>query len=353
MGLYTVKLFFSPVYIVYAISFLFFIFYFFVSGVVRIRVDVVLAVIGLFYILMVSNAADGSFVNLSLGLIGYIILTSTLYRLDSDYLYLNIIKASWLIAILLVADTIYRFANPMVPELSQLSFYEQSDSLFYLYKFNSFMFADSNTVGLLAMQTFFLVLGFSDFQRRKNKLLLVILFLMVLFSISRAAIIATIFCFVLIYFSRSRYLFYFAPLLAVGVGLAGALVYFYFSDDPSNQERFAIFSSAKDYIFYSANSTELFFGIGLSNSVEVIGQAAHNIFLTYLLELGIIGFFVFSVFFICVSCLSRDAFKYVVLPGFIAGLSYYMYAGTPFLFVPLAIMVEASLRKRWMTCAVN
>ncbi len=349
MGLYTVKLFLSPIYVVYGMAVLCFVCYMLSGGEVRLRIDAALAIFGLLYVSVVSNAIEGAFINLSLGLLGYIIVASTLWKMDQSYLYENVIKASWLVAILLIADAGYRFANPMVPTLEELNFYEQSDSLFYLYKFNSFMFADSNTAGLLGMQVFFLALGFSHFHEKSNKLLLLILFLTVLLSISRAAILATILSFVFIGFTKSKYFYRLMPLLVICVVLAAAGVYIYFLDDPSNQERFSIFLNAKDYILDSASLTELFFGIGLGNSIEVIGQAAHNILLTHFLELGGVGFLVFFIFFVYVSFFGKEAFKYVILPAFIVGLSYYMYAGTPFLFIPIALMAEVSVRKRLMS----
>ena len=346
MGLYTVKLFLSPIYIACGLAIICFTCYIFFGGEVRLRADAVLAFFGMLYVLAVSNAIEGAFINLSLGLFGYIILASTLWKIDSIYLYKNVIKASWLIVIILIIDAGYRFANPTVPTLEELSFYEQSNSLFYLYKFNSLMFADSNTSGLLGMQIFFLVLGFSHFYKKENKILLSFLFLAILLSISRAAILATILSFFLVYFTKNKYFYRLIPLMLICVGLTAIGVYIYFFDDPSNQERFSIFLNAKDYIFHSASLMELFFGIGLGNSIEVINQAAHNILLTYFLELGGIGFLVFFTFFASVSFLEKEAFKYVILPAFIAGLSYYMYAGTPFLFIPIALIVEISIRNR-------
>ena len=348
MGLYSVKLFLSPIYIIYGLAILCFVCHYIMGGNIEFRVDSMLAFFGLLYVSLVSHEIEGAFINLSLGLLGYIILTFTLWKIDGNYLYKNVIKASWLIAVILIFDAGYRFVNPMVPTLDELNFYESNNSIFYLYKFNSLMFADSNTAGLLGMQVFFLVLGFSHFYDRRNKFLLSILSLTVLLSLSRAAILATILSFIFIFFVRNKYFYRWMPLLIVGGGLVVGGIYIYFFDDPSNQERFDIFANAKIYIFESAGLADFLFGIGLGKSVEVIGQAAHNILLTYILELGVVGAFVFFVFFGYISFFGKEAFKYVIFPAFIVGMSYYMYAGAPFLFIPVALMVELSVRKKLM-----
>ncbi|BEG34537.1 hypothetical protein VET10_17770 [Escherichia coli] len=62
-------------------------------------------------------------------------------------------------------------------------------------------------------------------------------------------------------------------------------------------------------------------GVGLGNAVDVIGMGAHNLFLTFLIETGMIGLFLFLVL-LCIMCiyLKEDAIV-IVLPFLIASMS--------------------------------
>ncbi|EFD0841140.1 hypothetical protein FE575_15045, partial [Escherichia coli] len=62
-------------------------------------------------------------------------------------------------------------------------------------------------------------------------------------------------------------------------------------------------------------------GVGLGNAVEVIGMGAHNLFLTFLIETGVIGLLLFLVL-LCIMWfyLKEDAII-IMLPFLIASMS--------------------------------
>ena len=62
-------------------------------------------------------------------------------------------------------------------------------------------------------------------------------------------------------------------------------------------------------------------GIGFGNTVHYLGIAAHNIFLTYLIESGIVGFVLFLITNLMFIKGSNRKSLYLTIPLFISGMS--------------------------------
>ncbi|EFN7807241.1 hypothetical protein EGX48_19655, partial [Escherichia coli] len=108
-----------------------------------------------------------------------------------------------------------------------------------------------------------------------------------------------------------------APVLLV---VFSWFIYKRFTDDISFESKFNLIRYTLEYI-KDSDIDMILLGVGLGNAVEVIGMGAHNLFLTFLIETGVIGLLLFLVL-LCIMWfyLKEDAII-IMLPFLIASMS--------------------------------
>jgi len=158
-------------------------------------------------VLLVRNgdSAMPTYINLLLGGAAYILIRS--YRYGSAAFWENCLKASALVFGLLAAlDTVYRLTHPQHPGLEHVDIVELSEhsSPFYLYKYGSLMFADSNTIALIGLLFLFALIALRRHGRHVSLFWIAAYALLVLLTLSRAAVLATVFMLALLFLGRRR-----------------------------------------------------------------------------------------------------------------------------------------------------
>lgn len=210
------------------------------------------------------------------------------------------------------------------------------DDSFYNYKFASFMYEDSNYVGLQLV----VLIGFSLCINRivGKKLVGMPLFLqgvlLVIGSLSRASMVATLLiCF--FYFLRNA-----NRITKLGLTFFVAMIFLPLSENLINDESFQSKIGILLLIFDNVTNLDarnLLAGSGIGMTSELIGIGAHNILALIFSEAGLFYSAIFGVFIL------RRAFRkstnYVALGFLINGFSLATFA-IPYLYLCLAILEQ-------------
>lgn len=260
----------------------------------------------------------------------YLVIKS-LKKIDIEDIKRLSIKFINLSIFLLTCECLWRLLHPVnVPE------YILRGSWFYKYKLASFMYMDSNFVAIQAM----VMLFFTIYLKKKFFLTLkwqkIILLILIILTFSRAAWIATLLGLLYIhYFHKISASKIFIGVISIVV--VSIIIYIKVKADISFGTKFEIINQSIAYFKNSLPITDLLFGIGSGNSSNVLNSiSAHNIILIYLIDTGLIGFFLaFGMFFQLWKQIPKVS--YLLLPFIIAGLSAYQSA-CPYLFAALGIM---------------
>lgn len=236
----------------------------------------------------------------------------------------NLLNVFLFYSLVFILDGFWRIKHPYLEHVDKL---EELGIGFQIYKVNSFMYSDSNFVGLEAVfiLSCFLYM-FKSVQRTgllriKYFFVFCALFFGVLLTFSRAAIIAMILLFIFFILMRSKFIktvsYMLAPVLLV---VFSWFIYKRFTDDISFESKFNLIRYTLEYI-KDSDIDMILLGVGLGNAVEVIGMGAHNLFLTFLIETGVIGLLLFLVL-LCIMWfyLKEDAII-IMLPFLIASMS--------------------------------
>lgn len=164
----------------------------------------------------------------------------------------------------------------------------------YSFKENSLMFLDSNFSGLLITCIFSLSLYFQKYYNLKIQIQIILLFVLVILTFSRASIIACIFAFLLNKLWNGRINIWYILLSVLSLSTIIFILENYFISDGSLLIRLNIIEHIFDTL-YTSNSDNFLYGLGLGNTKYVIGKSAHNIILTYLMEIGIVGLLLYII----------------------------------------------------------
>lgn len=333
---------FSPIYIIYLIVL------FIASGKllsskkISLTTDMLIVSILLLYILLtqMENIFSGEVINLSIALMAYLYIRAMKNQKTISFMLKTFLYMIWVSIVTLSFDSVYRITHPGLPDMKNVEYAANSETLWiYIYKYNTIMFSDSNSTGLIALVLFFSILSVQRYyQHNSFKYAKLFLSLLLLFSISRASWIAFILGIILEYVLRKKN---FTKLIYINIGLVlmiGVSFYFFqhFESDGSLDSKFAILSKVYDSI-ESSNYSQLFFGSGFRASVENLGIYTHLLLLTYFYETGIIGLLIFLTFLTYFIYIYNSI---VLFPVMLVSLSFFLYVGTPFLFVPLAFIAN-------------
>lgn len=248
------------------------------------------------------------------------------------------------ISILLLFFTIEALLRLIFPENEYLNNYKLSESdsvdLIYRYKFASFMFEDSNYVGLQLLIIFCTLLGLRGIYNDKRIFLFLELWcsILICLSYSRASIISLGFVSVIYFLRNSSAAIRFT--ITVASVFIGFIIYDLIKDDPSFNSKFEIIYETESY-FLNTPFFNLLFGSGIGRSIDAIGIGAHNIFVLYTVEAGIIYLALFILLFY--SCVKVENLRYIILGFVLNGFSLITYA-VPYLYASLGLLVAINLK---------
>lgn len=342
---YTAKLTsFSPIYLIYLFFIFIYLFILIKHNYIIFTNDMYILFILLMYMLLTqfSNMQSGEFINLFISICGYLVIRSMKYNFGITKFVGIFTYSLWISIGLLLIDSIYRLSHPGAPTEEAFNVMSNSeDRVFYLFKFNSIMFLDSNSTGLIIIILFFTILSIERILKEMNgdfKLAKFLLFLLLLGTLSRAAYMAFLIGLLSATIIRQKFSKkIIMSLIGIFISIPIIILTFdYFSTDASFDTKFDIFFLTYSK-FQHLSIYETLFGVGFGHATEAIGIYTHLLVLTYLLEMGVFGLLIFMAF-IFYYIYKFDSLVWI--PVFIVGLSFFMYVGTPFLFTPLALIAN-------------
>lgn len=197
---------------------------------------------------------------------------------------------------------------------------EVEKNLFYTFKISSIMFQDSNFVGTYGLTTFFFYLFLLREKIVSSSIPLFILGFLIMLTLSRSAIITIPLTFLLIAITKKNspivYKIIFLFILFVGT----IVIFNSVSTDDSFLSKIRIITLSSNHLNH-LSIVDLINGIGYGNAVNYLGIGAHNIFLTHLIESGIIGFIFFLITNLMFIKGSDRKSLYLTIPLFISGMS--------------------------------
>jgi O-antigen ligase len=211
----------------------------------------------------------------------------------------------------------------------------------YSFKEDGVMFLDTNFTGLFIIVLLFLSQYLKIFHSQKTNRYIFILIILCVLTFSRAAILATIIG--LIFFSNIKNNRFISKikqrtvLLFIISGIIGIYIYNLLYEDASFRTKVQIVDIFFNSLDYIQNKYAFLIGMGLGNSKEFLNIYAHNIFLLYFLEIGLIGLILW-LFTIALILIKTNWKGLIILfPFLIAAQSAVSY-GTHYLYATLALI---------------
>lgn len=300
-GFYLTQItFVSPVYVAYVITFLYSLLIFSFNKNKHFPLSTFIVFIFCFFGFVLATYSPLSLsINYFIS-ISSVLIVVVLFRNRSIKLY-HFLFMLGMYSLLFGLDGIWRFINPDLTHIDKL---EEIGVGFQIYKVNSFMYADSNFVGIQCVMFFSVLLYvFNNVEMsRKDTIFFKIIFLTLIFStfmtFSRSAYLGIILSLLMNFLcNRERAFYIFCFFSPIFIFLGGYLVSDYFSNDISFSSKFHILQLTDEYL-NNADLLTLLLGVGLGNAEMEIGMGAHNIIVSLMIETGILGllFFIISNF---------------------------------------------------------
>ncbi len=211
----------------------------------------------------------------------------------------------------------------------------------YRFKYYGPIYSESNGTCIHILIILFFTFWWSEIVKKSFLGIKIILIVLVGLTLSRAGLLAMTAG--LIYFfafhnkSLKFKILVGLILMALFAGCLYFIIYPKIMNDDSFISKFYIIEQAKTY-FKTADIKELLFGIGLANSSEEMGIYAHNYFLVFFVETGLIGLLFSAASFIIFIVETRGAALIVLLP-FMVITSTTTNLFLPYFYVVMAIMI--------------
>lgn len=237
--------------------------------------------------------------------------------------------------LILILDTIYRYNNPRVDYINSVIQQGKPEYIFYGYK-HSFLFQDTNFIGLYTLSLYFLFRNNSFIFKYKKTISAIFIIIMIL-SLSRASILA-LFLVELFLVARRKLSLRTIILFVISALIISAIIIFNTTLIKVDNSFLSKFSILNIFITEINNTdiTQLLFGWGLDNTREQWNIAAHNIFITLICETGLIGTILFLWVIIYGNNINKKTTPHILSLA-IAGLSF----GVVFspILIPLALNI--------------
>lgn len=304
----------SPIYFSFIISFLLVLFGFLYGGKRKFHLLSIPAVINFIYLLVsqpFNHPEVLTLLNVLFSLAYLIVILNTASYVSKDEL-IHYSKIFIIFTILLLTiEATWRLSHPVDLALTmhnngKLTDTEQlflpSDNepnglnlsgnhkigmnLFYTFKVSSIMFQDSNFVGTYGLTSFFFYLFLLRERFVKSSIPLYLLGFLILLTLSRSAIITIPLTFLLIAITKKNSSIIYMALFLVLLLFGAILIFQGVATDGSFMSKIRILMLSSNHLNH-LSFIDLMNGIGFGNTVHYIGIAAHNIFITYLIESGI------------------------------------------------------------------
>lgn len=206
---------------------------------------------------------------------------------------IRIVKSLVIIStIVLTFETLYRYAFPNFA-VQDISEGRGTDDVFYMFKASSLMYKDSNASAIHILIVLFFTYYWSEFVEKKYKFVKIVLWLLLILTISRAAWIGAIIG--VIYFKMLRgksILFWaFAGSLFCLFSLIVFFVYLLplMESDPSFLARIEVVESAYKYYKSGPSIIDQLIGIGVYMSNVYFDIYLHNFYIVQAVEMGFIS----------------------------------------------------------------
>jgi len=337
--LYGVKFGFSPVYVI--VPFLFICLLLVRFLYIRIDLPTILILPALAIGLLNNFELQGSSTNFLLSILGYVFVLSWAQRLSTERVINSALLASYFVASILIADSIYRVLHPQAPTQEMRDVIEDRGQWFYLYKFGTQMFSDSNTTALISLTWAAVVEYINKYSRHVNFYYRLVFPLITLFTFSRSAIVGLAILYLFSMQGKKR-LVYVAGLLGSGVILFNWITLLFETDGSATTKLQFLdwLLSAHEEI----QTLHILFGYGLGSTEGVIGIFGHNILLTLLIDIGLIGLF-FVLCSVLFSIIKYPTTSVLITPMAVTSLSYFLYDGAPFFTMPLALLAVLDMQR--------
>ncbi|WP_350585515.1 hypothetical protein [Pseudoalteromonas sp. RB2-MNA-CIBAN-0110] len=285
-----------------------------------------------------SEGGFGYFFSLMSPLIIFLSIFSLIDRLSIDQKRSLIVKLLVVILFFLLFESISRIFSPVIlakyiagAKYESLQGMMDSDSGgFYIYKILSYLRFDSNGVGVIAFLAFSLSLFLnSKYDQKALKIISIILFVIVVLSFSRAAILVSIILIVSFYSIRFLILF---SLLAT---LFGGSIYGFFFYGGSFDSKFEVFINLIRYLSIT-DGYDLMLGKGLASDIfnpwntGIDGVFGHSMIVFLIYYIGLVPLLFYLALIIPLKLNVR--FYIFLCLFFILGFSY-LRPFEPFIFI--------------------
>lgn len=315
-GFFLINATISPIYIAFCVGLLLFAIWIERRGY-RVYISAVISIIvfAIFYFVISQTFIGGNLsliFGVSLSLVYYIIGTSLFASLKKNDIEKIVILFSRFSIVIYCFEAYWRLSHPVILNVVL--------DWFYAYKISSVFFLDSNFVAIFLLNLFFLI---QFIFKGTNRLIIerCLIFVLLVLTFSRSCVLTLIvgLCiYFYIYGLKSRI---WRVVIGWGVGLIGLFKSFLIlRDDASFLSKFEILNKSYNFML-NASLEQLFLGIGFGNSPKFIGIGAHNIFVIYFLEAGLVGGFIFFMVQYYIYLDTKKAGIWLMLPLIIAGMS--------------------------------
>lgn len=194
--------------------------------------------------------------------------------------------------IYLTVEMVWRITHPIY-EINNIETVSEDGGWYYPFKFNSFIFTDSNFVALHIVCLIFIALLY----RLKTHTFL--LFILVLLTFSRSGILGSILIILYFILDGSKYRVLFKPLFFIFlvISFLYLLINISLLTDGSFLSKFYIYDVSIGYALRYFTLSDYFLGVGLANSYDLIHIGAHSIWVILLFETGVVGLAVYLIYF--------------------------------------------------------
>ena len=272
----------------------------------------------------------------------YILVSILIYGIEKDKILKICRRFINVTILLLLVEGIYRVSHPNYYfDIYNLA---NQNMKFYIYKSNSIMYQDSNFVGIFIVTMFFFCEYLKKYHRQDYKIQRIILAILCVLTFSRAAIVGMTLFWVIIRIKdnqsvngKFKYISIIKNiiiLIFVGIGLYG--IKMFLTAGGGFDSRLDIFERMFKYI-ETARIQEILFGNGFGNAINVIGIGSHNFFVTYILDTGVIGLLLLSIFWVVILIKSKFKVFIIMFSFLLVGFSLAGHA-IPYLYTIFAIV---------------
>lgn len=281
------------------------------------------------------------FINIVLGLFSFYLIYNYRFKLDRDALSFILLAFLSFGLLYFGADAFVRFKYPSSAD----SVFLQEEGWYYIYKTNSIIAQDSNSVGLIILSVISLLIVTiysSLISKKKIAFFLFSYCALLILTLSKSAIISLLilllcgywFCFVK---KRSRVIFLslilFSFLFYIFMMIYGNDI----SLDASFKTKKAIYFQTLQFIL-NERLDKVIIGVGLHNSVDYLGgRYSHALLSNIILEAGLAGIFVNLILGLWLIRITRGIAVFSYIPLFISGLSYSSGHGFIYFYVIMAV----------------